>query len=412
MEHFSYPIAHKEERGRHYLSMSDEILNIIQEAIADVEARLEQGPPAIGHYHDAKPERLSRFFEGIPHFASAIFPKRLQQYMTAFSCVPVAAYWPEQQGQQVQKFEVRYEERPNFNGNRLEWDASPSWGQAWMVRHYEHQGVIEFMTPEFLSWCQKGGDPLHYMCADIKDAYDKLLNLRRANRLAVPKTFSSLDIYSFFMGTSLEKPVVASMNALAKRIVQAVERLEHPQRTKDALAGIICDETSLPVNSMYVASLINRLALNQRLGIYANERHEQLAGIFFEVAQRCGHMDSRSYHSAMVKACYEKGFSEIDVIGRVGREMRKVLGCYYDEIIQSYKERREPPNPHLIKTRPIIPIKIRAADTTSVDVRQIIEEATLGTGQRDASSLNHSALYRHPKVPKATVKPKADKREP
>jgi hypothetical protein len=383
--------------------MNDEILDTINAAIADIERRLEQGPPCFKSLSNDKLERASHFFDGMPQYDASKFPDELQQYIVAFSGVPTAAFNPSAVGVRAREFRLEYGDRPYFEG------SIPIIGSYSRRFYYSHEGIPEYVRNEFLSF-----DPSEcYKLAHVHAAYGELLNIHRLNRLPVPASFNSLQIYSFFKERNLIKEfIVASANGIMEQIVEKVNQLEGLQRTRDEVVSIVCQTTGLPANGACVPSLIASWALCQRIGVYASESDQNLANVFFEVLRDFGHMDRYHLHFAIDRACHEKGLRGIKTPGSVPGVMSNVLGSYYFDVMELLRKNRKPENPKLGKLAIISPHEIKPADTVSADVRQIIEEETLGTGARDTSSLNHSALFRHPKVPSAQRRFKANKHEP
>ena len=384
--------------------MSKSLLNIIQSAIADVETRLEKGPPAF-KCAEHPSERLPVFFDGMPNFSTSLFPDWLQQYIVAFSNMPIVAFNPQPSMSPSGEFTLTYEDRPYFNGGRLE--MFDRYGALFTYTHY---GLSGDQINSLLSDSQN--DTLYNISHDLYQAYSLLLNAQRLNQLKVPKTFSSLQLYTFFKAPwRIERGAIKMM----ERVRRDISQLDDKQYTRDDLTNILCAAAGLNSSSPAVSGLIDHWGLPKRIGIYDNENDQKLAAVFFEILKSSGHLDDYHFNFAVDKACYDRGIPGIKTPGSVPRVMHRVFGSYYYELVEKLRDKQigqEKHTPTLGMLKPISPNKIRVADTKGTDVRQIIEAETLGTGERDASSLNHSAIYRHPKVPSASAKLKTNERDP
>lgn len=379
--------------------MSDNVLKIIQTASADVRARLEHCPPALGVLSPKpNPQKFPRFFDGMPHYDADIFPFTLQQYITVFSSLPAAEFVTEVEAVAARRLWVEYEGRrpPTF---------------------YHKRPLSQEEIAEFISCCAEEDvrRPRHTFVQarfrDVWERYNDLLNRLKLNTIKVPETFSSLQLYTFFNGAPcVENDIKASARNFLVRIVESADHLDASEKTEDGLTRHVCQATGWTADNPYVPLLIDTLALRPRVGIFANERERRLAGVFFEALERYGFVNQNDFGLGLYQLCNKHQIPGIRTHGVATCELRKVLGSYYKDVM--LPRIRNPDGQHLIKAKPVDPEKIKRADTIAAEVRQLISEETFNTGERTTSSLLHNAPYRDASRPQAVAKPKAGKYRP
>lgn len=375
--------------------MSKHILEKIDEAISDITVRLNTiGPPGyIASDGSFEAELLPSFFEDMPQYEREIFPENLQQCIAASAHTPLIGL--NQGGANNRK--PHYEILNSIVNKSI---PEAAWADFRNSCHISVRLGLNFLfhsTPSVSSGVWQR----------VENGYANLLNKLGLESLELPSSFNSLQLYTFFKSQKqVQDAVLTSNESLRSRIHHEIDILSDQQKTEESVVEVVHRHTGLLPTGQALYQLVEFWGLRQQIGIFANESDKRIADVFLEVIAEHGHRRPSEIANIMDKTCFDRGIPGIETPGRVSREMRRIFRDYYVELM-SRGEGERPGSSRRLR-QPVIarPEDITASDSRHADVRDVIREATLGTGERSTSSLRHSRPYNNPVVRSRIREPK------
>jgi hypothetical protein len=360
---------------------NDLITETIQSAIRDIEERLVRiGPPQFACSDSLQREPSRLFFDGMPHFDSSIFPENIQQYIVALSSSPSVRIGKSTKPKELRLFIFFH--------------------QFETAHHVNLSRACEFISRMGLGvWFTRPdrGSKIFRHQRDAEIAYNSILNRSGINRFRVPEKFTSFQLYTFFNSHGLKEAYLESANSLMKRIMGELDSLDLEHRNKCNVEKIVCRLTGLAPGGKCVDALIENWALLQRVGIFPNESDRLLVDVFMEMVNEYASFDQETVYNAVNKACIERKIPGIKNPGSVPTVMKIILGSFFYEVLDNAGVVSEAAARRgLIPVTPVRPDRVIPVNTRPAEVRSLIKEVTLGTGERDSSSLRHGILYNGP----------------
>ncbi len=269
----------------------------ILHSIAEIDERLQSLPPAISNGKDVI--KLPTFNDGLSQYSADIFSGITQEHIVAFAGLPVAVFTPKARGSKASTFE----------GVVLADTASTV-----------SKGIIGWHSRFYQHWTY-GDRPLKkskmYLALNSSDheifnghSYGKILNQSGLNRLPIPDSFSSLQLYAFFQNRNFVlRQIVRSAEAMMDRLGDHVTSLseEDSLRSREGVLKLTSKQTSIAPETPILSELATNWGLRQRIGLFESETDAQLAAVFYEVVAQQGHLGQAAINNAVDKACYERG---------------------------------------------------------------------------------------------------------